>query len=174
MLKNISILILAASAALSGCQTYELADVAPETSGSSMGAVRLGKQNKDFFVIPGEPMTPAQMRGEIPVPPSNIVVFKTRERQPHYRAMRAAAAPIRGVRKTFTFLVDRFADLAFGWMKRDSRPQPAPAPAAAPIIYPGAVAPETHFARNRAEAPLMRGPSGAHVFHTPQTHRNGG
>ncbi len=173
MLKKLSLLILVAGASFTGCQTYELADVAPETQGTSMGAVRLGKQNKDFFVIPGEPVTPAQMRGEIPVPASNIVVFKTRERQPHYRAIRVAGAPIRGMRKTFTFVVDRIADLAFGWLKRDGR-RAAPATAPAPIIYPGAVVPESNFARSGAEATQMRGASSAHLFHSPQTHRNGG
>ncbi len=157
---------------MTSCQTFELADVAPETQGTPMGGVRIGKKNKDFFVIPGKPVTPAQMRGDDPIPPSNIVVFKTRERQPHYKAIRAAGAPVRGMRKTFTYVIDTIADFAFGWLKRDKRKPEAPAPTPGPIAYPGSMAPEP-FARARSlGAPV--GPQSAHVFHTPQTHRNGG
>ena len=174
MLKQFSVLMLAASTALTSCQTFDMADVAPEMAGTPMGSVRLGKENKDFFVIPGKPITAAQIRGEVPIPPSNIVVFKTRERQPHYKAIRAAGAPVRGMRKTFTLVIDKIADLAFGWLKRDEKKPTAPVAAAAPgpIAYPGSMVPQT-FARERSlGAPV--GPQSAHVFHTPQSHRNGG
>ncbi len=140
-----------------------------------MGAVKLGKQGKDFFVIPGEPVTPSQMRGEIPVPPSNIVVFKTRERQPHYQALRVAGAPVRGLRRSFTFVVDTIAHFAFGWMKKKDREPSAPAteaPAPGPIAYPAGMAPQPFANARSLSAP--RGPQSAHVFHTPQNLRNGG
>ncbi|MCB1061962.1 MAG: hypothetical protein KDN20_03450 [Verrucomicrobiae bacterium] len=163
------------SVAFAGCQTFELSDVAPETKGSPMGSVKLGKEGKDFFVIPGQPVTPSQMRGEVPVPPSNIVVFKTRERQPLYKTLRVAGAPIRGFHRTFHFVYEKIANLAFGWMKKDKAPAtpPVQAPASGPIVYPAHMAPQTPFASAR---PLRtpRGPQSEHVFHTTQSLRNGG
>lgn len=173
MLKKLSVLTLIGSVALTSCQTFNLADVDPTTQGTPMGSVRLGKKNKDFFVIPGKPITPAQMRGDVPVPPSNIVVFKTRERQPHYKAMRVAGAPVRGIRKTFSMAFEKFADLAFGWLKRDKRPADQPATLATEsIAYPASMLPN-QFAGNGAIGGHV-GPQAAHVFHTPQTNRNGG
>jgi hypothetical protein len=176
MLKQLSVLILFASMALTSCQTFELADVDPSTEGSPMGSVKLGKPGKDFFVIPGEPTTPHQLRGQVPVPPSNIVVFKTRERQTHYRALRAIGAPVRGMRKTFSFVVEKAIAIAFFWRKPKQEAAPpaaALAPAMGPIAYPAGVANNEPFARSRSlGAPV--GPRSAHIYHTPQINRYGG
>ena len=61
----------------------------------------------------------------------------------------------------------------FGWLKR-GKPQSAPAPAPGPIAYPGSMVPNEPFASARSLGSPVGGPQSAHVFHTPQTNRNGG
>lgn len=155
--------------ALCSCQTMEFGDVAPETKGSALGDVKIGKQNKDFFIIPGAPITPDQMTGKSPVPPQNIVVFKTRERQPLYRAAHVAGTPARVVGRAYNYVVEAIVKLTFGWFKK-KEPK---APVTAPVIYPANLLPAEPFANARSlGAPT--GPSTAHVWNTPQIHRNGG
>ena len=117
MLKQISILIVFASMVLTSCQTMEFSDVMPETAGSAMGDIKLGKEGVDFFVIPGKPVTPEQISGAVPVPPENIVVFKTRERSAPYKAMRAVGAPARGTRTVLATIYNKVTEIAFGWLK---------------------------------------------------------
>ena len=175
MLKKFSILTLLAGVALCSCQTMEFSDVAPETKGTALGSVKLGKEGKDFFVIPGSPITPAQMRGESPIPPQNIVVFKTRERQPLYRAAHAAGAPARGLHRAYNFVIDAIVNLTFGWFKKKA---PAPQPENAvpqSYVYPASLpATPAPFASARPLGGAAYGPQTAPAWSNPQTLRSGG
>ena len=170
MLKQLPILILLIALMLLSvsCQTMEFGDVVPDAKGSALGDVKLGKPNKDFFVIPGAPITPAQMRGEAPVPPQNIVVFKTRERQPLYKVARAAGAPVRGVCHLYNMVVDAFVSVAFGWLPK--KEPKVVQPGAAPVIYPSAFTPTPQSTEPFASAR----PHSAHVHPNPHPIRNGG
>lgn len=169
MLKQFSILTIIASAGLCSCETMRLSDVAPETEGSALGTVRLGKENKDFFVIPGAPLTPAQMRGEFPVPPQNIVVFKTRERQPLYRVAHLAGAPARGLSRACSFVVDTIVSLTFGWFRKK---EPAGAKEV-PVVFPATMRPADSFAMERPRhAAVGLGPAAGRP--DPHLPRNGG
>lgn len=169
----------------------EFSDVMPETAGSAIGAVKLGKENVDFFVIPGKPVTPEQISGQVPVPPENIVVFKTRERSGPYKAMRAVGAPARGTRTVLATIYNKVTELAFGWLKwgRKSKKDQAvaeadegasstgnPQPArSVPVraAYPADMLPEDTFADERAN----RSPAGrqaARELHPGSNNRNGG
>lgn len=171
MMKQMSFLIPLASVALCSCQTMKFGEVAPELQGSAMGELKLGKEGKDFFVIPGEPITPAQMRGDFPVPPQNIVVFKTRERQPMYRVARAVGAPARGISRVYSFLVDSVVKVAFGWWpKKKAEPTTTPQ-----ISYPAPMLPKAEpFAQSRLLGTTTGPRAAAHGQTNPQTHRIGG
>lgn len=180
MLKQISFLIILIALALLSvsCQTMEFGDVVPDAKGSAIGDVKLGKPNEDFFVIPGAPITPAQMRGDVPVPPQNIVVFKTREQQPLYKMARVAGIPARGVCRVYGMVVDAITHLAFGWLGKKEK---APADAA-PLVYPASFAPTTTAstepfanARSLGAPDEMAATSGA-AYDQPNPHpiRNGG
>lgn len=185
MLKKISVLIVLASMAMTSCQTLEFSDVVPETAGSPLGGVKLGKENVDFFVVPGKPVTPAEIRGEVPVPPQNIVVFRTREQTVPYKALKAAGAPIRGARNVFTEVFDKVTSVAFGWLKWGKKDKKSPeqqqAPAAAPqgggatmpMVYPAGMLPQDSFANARANG-ASTGRKAARDLHPAQTNRNGG
>jgi len=158
-----------------------MADLAPEMEGSALGKVKLGKENVDFFVVPGEPTTSAQMLGEVPVPPKNIVVFKTREQTPIFRAARVAWAPVRGVVRSVSFVFNKIASFAFGWLKpanKPAAPQETPANEEAlagppvPVFYPAGTAPQ-NFAEKRSPRPPT-GPRSAHEVKMQQAIRRGG
>jgi hypothetical protein len=179
MLKQISVLItLIALASFSvSCQTMEFGDVVPEAKGSAIGDIKIGKPNRDFFVIPGAPITPAQMRGDVPVPPQNIVVFKTREQQPLYKAARIAAIPARGVTRVCTMVVDAITRIAFGWLGGKKKKE---AVQATPLVYPASFTPTTASAEPFANARSLGAPVGpaasaaAQYQPTPHPIRNGG
>jgi len=66
-------------------------------------------------------------------------------------------------------VVDTFVKLTFGWFKKKEPKQPP----VAPITYPAGMLPTENFANARSMG-APTGPSTAHVWNTPQTHRNGG
>ena len=95
--------IIMVAFSLSSCRSMRLADVLPETKGTPMGAVTIGKENVDYFVIPqvdgdSEPL-PFEFNtfgadGAV-TSASSVVVFKTRERHPVYRTMHGLGTPVR-------------------------------------------------------------------------------
>lgn len=194
MLKQLSVLIGLGGLAMTSCQTLEFEDVVPEMAGSPLGDVKLGKEGVDFFVVPGKPVTPEQIRGEVPVPPENIVVFKTREQTVPYKMARAAGAPARGAQHLFAKVYTKVTSFArglfsFGKNKKAREPEPEMAPqfdrealerkqqqmarGAMPVIYPAGMLPEESFANTRAQG-ASSGRSAARELHPTLNNRNGG
>ena len=100
-MKKLSILVILAGLTLSSCRTVRFGDVLPETKGTEMGAVSIGRENIDFFVIPDpeDQVLPFEFNtmsaDGVVASASSIVVFKTRERHPVYKSMHTLGAPVR-------------------------------------------------------------------------------
>ena len=108
MLKQTSILVILVSLALTSCSTKRFADVVPETQGTPLGSVKIGKENADYFVVPSK----QSFEGDPEQSPAQVVVFKTKERHPSYRAAHLAGAPARTVNKVSSTVVGGVTDIA--------------------------------------------------------------
>ena len=108
MLKQISILVILVSLSLTNCSTKRFADVVPETQGTPLGSVKIGKENADYFIVPSK----QSFEGDPEESPAQLVVFKTKERHPSYRAAHLAGAPIRSVNKVGSTVIGSVTDIA--------------------------------------------------------------
>ncbi len=107
MLKQISFLAIAVSISLTSCSTKRFSDVVPETYGTELGNVVIGKENADYFIVPsGNPVADQDES------PSQLVLFKTKERHPSYRAANLAGAPVRGVNRVTSTLASGVVNTA--------------------------------------------------------------
>lgn len=131
-MKKISILVVLAGLTLSSCRTIRFGDVLPETKGTEMGSVSIGRENIDFFVIP-EPedqVLPFEFNtmaaDDVITSASSIVVFKTRERHPVYRSMHTLGAPVRAFDNLTAAAYHKAVDLAHSLVNRpnESREEP--------------------------------------------------
>ena len=108
MLKQTSFLVIIVSLSLTNCSTNRFADVVPETQGTPLGAVKIGKENADYFVVPSK----KTFEGNPEQSPAQVVVFKTKERHPSYRAAHLAGAPARTVNKVGSTVIGGVTDIA--------------------------------------------------------------
>ncbi len=107
MLKQISFLTIAVSLGLTSCSTKRFSDVVPETYGTELGNVVIGKENADYFIVPSGKPVAGQDES-----PSQLVLFKTKERHPSYRAAHLAGAPVRGVNRVTSTLASGVVNTA--------------------------------------------------------------
>jgi hypothetical protein len=108
MIKNTSFLVILISVGLTSCSTKRFADVVPETQGTPLGSVKIGKENADYFVVPSK----QTFHGDAEESPAQVVVFKTKERHPSYRAAHLAGAPVRTVNKVGSTVIGGVTDIA--------------------------------------------------------------
>jgi len=98
-MKTLSVLAILLSASLTSCSTKRFSDVVPETHGTELGNVVIGKENADYFIVPsGKPVSGQDES------PAQLILFKTKERHPSYRAAHLAGAPVRGVNRVTSTL----------------------------------------------------------------------
>jgi len=125
-MKRLSIPIILVTLSLSSCRSMRLADVLPETKGTAMGSVTIGKENIDYFVIPqvdedNEPL-PFEFNtfgadGAV-TSASSVVVFKTRERHPVYRTMHGLGTPVRAFDHATANAFDKAVSMAHSLVNR--------------------------------------------------------
>ena len=118
-----------------GCKTMRMGDVLPETRGTPLGDVVLGKENEDFFVIGENEDDPEASEADSG---KKVVVFKTRERHPSWKVARVAGAPVRVLKTTIHTVIDKIGDLLTFWKPKKEEtlnragPLATPSPGAAP------------------------------------------
>lgn len=147
MLKKVSFPIILAAISLSSCRSVRLADVLPETKGTPMGAVTIGRENVDFFVIPeaGSEVLPFEFNtfGEdgAVASASSVVVFKTRERHPVHRTMHGLGAPVRAFDNVTATALDKAVGMAHSLVNRpdDAISDGTELPGAEPPLLPEGV-----------------------------------
>lgn len=145
MLKLFSFLAIFAALALSSCKTMRLGDVLPETNGTPVGNVVLGKQNEDFFLVP-DPRTLNDPNG----PQAQVVVVKPPKEHPVKEAAHVATTPLRVAERTVSTVFRAVIGLAsklFDWGHHDPTTAPRPAPA-----YVSTPAPASPPSRRRSES----------------------
>ncbi len=152
-MKMLSFVILAASFTSVSCSTKRFADVAPETRGTALGEVVIGKENADYFVVPTRNSIGYQQED-----PAAIVVFKTKERHPSYKAAKLAGAPMRTVNRVGSTVIGGVTDIAGALVTQPFQKQDAPQVAAvasspSPAIAPIATAPLYGPSQPLASAP---------------------
>ena len=168
MLKYLSILVALGSFGLTNCSTKRFSDVVPETRGTALGSVTIGKENADYFVVPSG----QTVAGGYDHSPSSIVVFKTKERHPGYRAAHLAGAPVRTVNKVGSGVIGGVTDIAGALITQpfQSRPEPSQARSAHhghPAVYPSSSA---RPSSNLAYPALSVAPEAARSTFNPALH----
>ena len=127
MLKQSSFLVILVSLSLTNCSTKRFADVVPETQGTPLGSVNIGKENADYFVVPSK----QSFEGDPEESPAQVVVFKTKERHPSYRAAHLVGAPFRTVNKVSSTIFGGATDVGGAlvtkpFLKQEARPVEQP------------------------------------------------
>jgi len=165
MLKQISFLAISVSISLTSCSTKRFSDVVPETRGTELGNVVIGKENADYFIVPsGNPVADQEES------PSQLVLFKTKERHPSYRAAHLAGAPVRGVNRVTSTLASSVVNTAGAivtapFKKPDPETYaheahgiatPRPSAQAAPIFGPVAGSVSSNFSNPITNPPYAR------------------
>ena len=163
MMKTSSFLVILLSISLTNCSTKRFADVVPETQGTALGSVKIGKENADYFVIPSKQTF--ESGGE--ESPAQVVVFKTKERHPSYRAAHLAGAPVRTVNKVGSTVIGGVTDIAGVLVT-----QPFQRQVARPIDQPRSVHPSIADVRERevVSPSISVGPESG-SFQNPALHR---
>lgn len=152
-MKMLSFLILTASLTSVNCSTKRFADVVPETRGTALGDVVIGKENADYFVVPSRNAVGYQQED-----PAAIVVFKTKERHPSYKAAKLAGAPMRTVNRVGSTVIGGVTDIAGAlvtqpFQKQDPQQVPAFASSASPVTASSPTAPIFGPSQPLASAP---------------------
>ena len=165
MLKQLSLLAISVSLGLTSCSTKRFSDVVPETHGTELGNVVIGKENADYFIVPSGKPVAGQDES-----PSQLVLFKTKERHPSYRAAHLAGAPVRGVNRVTSTLASGVVNTAGAivtapFRKPDPKtyahqahglatPQPSAQPA--PIFSPAAAGATSDYSHPIVNPPYAR------------------